>query len=159
MKISKKHIIAFTLLAFIGIVNDITLSINAYIRNPEFFIEHEAHREFADFLSTGAFPTFIIIGIIGLFILSYIAFCIIDELEPGWKNYTFLLFALAMVFLFTLRTTGGLTWYLYPHNLEPLIRLLQVCSYVCLVSSSIICLHFIIKKEKEKKNAIPNPTD
>ena len=154
MKFTNTHIIAFTLFAFIGIVNDILLSLNYYFKEPEFFIAYESNREFVALLTEGAIPIIMISGFVGLALICHVMIKA-NKSKSKHTKHLIISYAITMLFIFTLRTAGGLSWYIMHINYLSIIRLLQSYSLICLfvTASILVCIGI---EERREKNAISN---
>jgi len=106
-------VICVTAMGILGICTDLFLSLNAYMTNPQFFIEHEANREAINFFHYGEFP-FLILSTIILFPLVIFDFVLAYEKnkKDTLSKYYLLCIVAFGFFLFFMRTTAGLTWYL-----------------------------------------------
>lgn len=105
-------VICLSIMGSVGVYADVFLSLEAYNRAPNHFIEHEANQEAVDWLVYGEFPFWFLFSII-TFPLCILFFVHIYEKHKDIEhaNLYFASVIFFVYFLFWTRLFAGLTWF------------------------------------------------
>jgi len=152
---TKNKILLFTALLLFGILTDVLLSVNAYLKNPDFFVKYEANREFANFLAKGDIPFLFLFSFFGLFLFCYMIIKVVN-MRTKYKKHIVYSYCLFCFCAFCLRTIGGLSWSFVPLDISPIIFTLQFFSYIMLVIITIFYILIRTQEREKGKNAMPD---
>lgn len=151
------------ILAFVSVIGafiDLWLSHIAYLREPAYFIEHEANREIVPFFTDGALPL-LYIGI--TLMVAIIAFPMIrsfDEMKEKHPKYNIqykhLFYSFLSLYLLTCfsHVCGGLTWFDDGVTTNIFINFFELSSFIIggYISAIFIGLMIITRRDEKKEN-------
>jgi len=141
------YFLGYSIPVLVGVTMDVLLSLNVYNINPEFFVSHEANREFVNFLVDGTFPPLFVFNFFGCFIGGYVFITGLRSVKKIRYNLGLSLILSLSISIFITRLSGGLSWYF---NLSSIPIYLQYISFLFII---LVLIYFVAYRRKKNESS------
>lgn len=152
MKVTKEMIlltITLSTISLAGMIADLLLSLNAFMKRPEYFILHESNAEITAFFAHGVFPYITALTFIAVPFSILLVIYIAKRQQSKYSNPTVIFLSMYAIFVFVGRVSAGSTWYVsWAYEVFSLCRVLGI---IALGTSILLLIAIITEQAKERR--------